>query len=93
MTDQIKEAFLEYEELKLQEKKIAERITELKPVLFEAVPKDEEFTAKFGTFSIRPTSTWKYSEAVKALQEEEKAKGIAEKVTTEALVYTAFKNK
>lgn len=46
-----------------------------------------------GTFSTFKTTRWKYSPAVKALQEVEQEKGIAEKTETEVFKFTPIKVK
>lgn len=46
-----------------------------------------------GTFSTFKTTRWKYSPAVKALQEVEQEKGIAEKTETEVFKFTPVKVK
>lgn len=88
-------AFEEYEELKLTEKRVAARLKELQPMLLKAIPEGKEVAGQHGVFAIRNTSTWKYSQAVTAkaeeldkLKDEEKAKGIAEKVEKPTVFYT-----
>jgi hypothetical protein len=88
-----KEQFKEYAELKIEEKRIKERIDELNPLLKEQIAASgaDKVTTDFGNFTLGSRATWKYSEAVTKLQEEEKAKGIAKKVETTSLIYSAPK--
>ncbi len=88
-----KELFREYAELKIQEKKIKARIEELNPKIKEqiAAAGAEKVTTDFGNFTLSKRSTWEYSPAVEKLQEHEKAVGIAKKIESTSLVYSAAK--
>lgn len=88
------EVFEEYESLKLEEKKIKERLDELKPSIIEAVPEDKEIQLTYGFIKVQNRSTWKFSPAVdeakkevKKLEAEEKAKGIATSTTAPVVYY------
>lgn len=83
MEDSVKEAMLEYEELKIKEKEIGLRLEELKEVILPAMG-DEPINARSGVFEIKKRTSWKYSPElvnkqgeVKKLEKEEIAKGIA----------------
>lgn len=82
-----------YAELKAEEKRIAAEIDELKPEIQAAIVASgaDKVETDFGNFILKPTVRWKYSPAVEALQEEEKAKGIAQKVETPGLLFKAAK--
>lgn len=95
------EAFLEYENLKLEEKRIKARIDELNPILTDALPPEEEFLTENGGKFVVETRFygWKYSPEVEEMaktlkqrQDEEKAKGIARSAPTSVLVYRSGTN-
>lgn len=88
-----KELFKEYASLKIEEKNIKKRIEELNPILKEEIISTgaDKMTTDFGNFTLSSRSTWEYSEEVKKLQDKEKAKGIAKKVETTSLIYSAVK--
>lgn len=89
-----KELLIKYSDLKILEKEIKEKIEKTKSEIVEQMKNsnlDKVNIASIGSFSLTETTTWKYSEAVKALQEEEKQTGIAEKVTSQSLRFTAVK--
>lgn len=83
MTDEVKDAMLEYEELKIKEKEIGVQLEELKKIILPAMG-DEPINARSGVFEIKKRTSWKYSpelvnrqEEVKKLEKDEVAKGIA----------------
>lgn len=83
MTEEVKDALLEYEELKIDAKKIEERLEELKEIILPNIG-EEPINARSGYFEIKKKTTWKYSaelkvkqEEVKKLEKDEVAKGIA----------------
>jgi len=85
----------QYAELVAEEKTISARKEELQ-VKIKAGMADagaDRVETNFGTFSTYKTSRWEYSPAVKALQEQEKEKGIATKTEAEAFKFTPVKVK
>ena len=89
--------FLEYEELKIQEKQVAARLKELKEELTPLVSEDEKVNCRYGVIELKskvfPTS-WKYSpettqmaKDLKEKQAEEVAKGIAVGTPTTYIEY------
>lgn len=76
--------FLEYEELKIQEKQVAARLKELKEELTPLVSDDEKVNCRYGVIELKKRDNWKYTPAttqmaddLKARQKEEVAKGEA----------------
>lgn len=93
MTDEVKSALLEYEELKIDEKKIATRLEELKEIILPSIG-EEPINARSGYFEVKKKTTWKYSpelkvkqEEVKKLEKDEVAKGIASASVSTYLQY------
>lgn len=87
-----KEDFKLYAELKAEEKRIKAAIDELNPSLrahIESSGGDKLVIKEIGSYTISKRGTWKYSPAVEALQEDEKAKGIAKKVESISLIFKA----
>jgi len=91
---EVKDAFLEYETLKIQAKVIDSRLDELRPTIMNHVPLDEEVMADRGKFYLQSKTSWKYSqsvtdavEEVDKLKAQEKADGTAEGNTTQVLIY------
>lgn len=83
MNEEVKNALLEYEELKIDAKKIDERLEELKEIILPSIG-DEPVNARSGYFEIKKKTSWKYSPElvakqgeVKKLEKDEVAKGIA----------------
>ena len=91
ITPDIVQKFLRYEELKIQEKKITSELDELKKDLVQHVPENQQIEVREGYFDRRIKETWVYSDAVGALQAEEKAKGIATKKGSIYIQYTLKK--
>ena len=85
----------EYAELKLQEKVISEKLSELNPVIKEYLSDQgvDKLPTSMGNFSLGSRTIWQYSDAVTKLQEKEKAEGIAKKVTSVSLIFTTPKIK
>lgn len=71
---------LEYEELKIEEKSIKERLDVLKPIVFELIPAGEKTHAASGYFEQKKRDSWTFSPEIqlqeKALKES-KASAIA----------------
>src|SRR5260221_192012 len=92
-------AFEEYEVLKVQIKKMEERMEELKPILLESMPPDgEQVEGQYGVFRLQAKTTWKFSPEVEDMRKElkkkeadEKARGIAAGEINEILIYTTNK--
>lgn len=86
----------EFEDLKLEERKIKVRLEEIKPILLDMVP-DEGYDLKYGSLKIRPYTVWHYSDIVTDLEAElevrkeiEKAEGMATAVAKPTLRYDEF---
>lgn len=90
--------FGRYEELKGIIAAAEQEIDELKPEIVALVPEGKEVEGEYGVFVVQDRPTWKYSgkhslakKALKELEEEEKAKGIAKKVSNPVLYYNKKK--
>ncbi len=85
----IEDALKRYAELKISTSAAETEMEELKPLIKEHIMKEkvDKLPTSVGTFSLGERSTWKYSPAVEKLQDEEKAKGVAKKVTTTSLLF------
>lgn len=77
-------ALLEYEELKIEEKRVKTRLEELKEIVSQSVPEGEVVNGKQGVFTLKRRDNYTYTpettqiaEDLKARQEEEVAKGLA----------------
>lgn len=99
MNPEVTKAMLEYEQLKLNEKIIKARCDELMEVILPAVEVGKKYDATEGSFEVKSRANWKFGprveqkmEEVKALQEEEKAKGIAVNNPTVYVEYRVKKN-
>lgn len=95
-----KDLFKEYANLKIEEKRIKKQIEKLSPLVKEEMNKAgaQKVPSAFGTFTLKPVSVWKYSEAVDILEqkvdtlkESEKATGVAMSDVRYDLVFTAPK--
>lgn len=82
-----------YAEIKRSLSELENELNGLKPEIMQYLSDQnvEKLPTSVGTFTVTPTTTWKYSPAVKKLQEEEKARGIATQDVTYSLRYTAPK--
>lgn len=87
-----------YEELKGIIAQAEEELEELKPEVIALIPEGKEVEGDYGVFVVQDRPTWKYSgkhslakKALKELEEEEKAKGIAKKVSNPVLYYNKKK--
>lgn len=89
----IAQDLLKYAELKAQEKTIAAQLEELKPGIKAHLEAEgvDKLPTNLGVFAVESRSTWKYTEAVSKLQDEEKATGKATQVTTTSLRFTPKK--
>lgn len=89
MEDKLKK----YAEYKTLAKDLEVKMEELKPEIIAFLEEQgvDKLPTNLGTFTISPFTTWKYSEAVKELQETEKATGIAKKVVSNSLRFTGPK--
>lgn len=81
-----KEQFKEYADLKVEEKKIKARLSELGPLLKDQIASagGDKVESEFGLFTLKKVPVWKYSPAVEKLEEEvdtlkkvEKSTGVA----------------
>lgn len=90
-----KEKFKQYADLMVEKRAIEEKLEELKPGLKAEIEEagGDKVDTDFGTFTLGRRTTWKYSEAVTKLQEEEKARGVAQAIETVSLTYKALKEK
>lgn len=90
----IEDALRRYAELKTQAKAIEAELEEINPIIKEHMLSQgiDKMPTNIGTFTVSETSRWKFSKAVETLQEEEKRKGIAQKVVITMLKFTAPKN-
>lgn len=98
MEDSVKEAMLEYEQLKISMKAQEARLEVLKEKIMPAVEEGKKYSAMEGTFEVVSKAAWKFSdsvtvlkEQVKAAEAEEIAKGIAKNSPTVYLKYTVNK--
>lgn len=98
MTQDPKQAFTRYEELKIQTKAMADEMEELKPLILENIKVGQEVEGESGLFTVRPRTTYKFSadhkvkaKELKDLEADEKAKGIAKESTSYSLYYNPFK--
>lgn len=87
-----------YEEIKLAIRELEEEAEVLKPQIIKAMPDQVEVAGESGIFVVQKRPTWKFSEkhkekkeALKELEAEEKAKGIAIPTYSEILMYTPAK--
>ena len=83
-----KEAFIEYEELKIEAKKIETRLKELGPVIQPYVPdgEGEQSDGEYGYFYIQNKSLWKYTKKVTEAEEEFKELKAKEQANGDAIV-------
>lgn len=79
----------EYAALKIDEKRVAERIKELQPEIKEAMMAQgaDKINMEVGSFTLGSMTRWQYSKAVKDLQEKEKASGTAKQVVSTILYF------
>jgi hypothetical protein len=80
MNDEQKRAFLEYEELKIQEKEIKSRLEDLKPLILEVVPEETKVNAMQGYFERKKRDNWTFGPDIQAHEQslkDEKAAAIA----------------
>lgn len=73
MDQSLKDTFLLYEELKLEEKAIKERLDELTGELMDHVNEDEKLQAVHGSFTKGKRVSYLYSEELQQKEEELKA--------------------
>lgn len=78
------DAFKQYEELKIQEREIAEKLKELQPKILPFVPEDKELQGDKGYFYIQKRPSWSYTKEVddleaslKGLKKQQQADGTA----------------
>jgi hypothetical protein len=79
-----KDAAIEYEQLKIKEREIKERLEILHPIVSTFIPEGQNVQMKEGYFYIQMRKTWKFSETatqakknLKTMEESEKADGTA----------------
>ena len=89
----IDEKLKKFADLKIQQKSIETGIDTLKHFILAHLEemKVDKLPTTLGTFSKEGKTTWKYSKAVEALQADEKATGVAEKVVSPYVKFTALK--
>lgn len=100
MDDPIKDNLREYAELKIQEKKIKERIEFLNPTIKDYISDQnlDKIPTNLGVFSLKSVQVWEFSEtvlnalvAVDKLKDREKADGTAKSRPRIDLMFTAAK--
>lgn len=84
MTPDTTKAFLEYENLKIEQKEIDERMDALKPIIMQNMNEGEVVEGQRGSFQLRKKVSYVYSDTVikaeaelKALKAREEATGTA----------------
>lgn len=91
-----KEQLEQYAHLKQEEKRIAEAIKQLGPLVLEQIKQSghDKVKSSFGTFSITKRRSYKYSDRVRGIEDglktakaQEEADGTAEVVEKESLAY------
>lgn len=89
-----KDAAIEYEQLKIKQREIEERLEILHPIVSSIIPEGQNVMMKEGYFYIQPRREWKFSENVKqaeknlkTLKENEKADGTATYKESPTLYY------
>ena len=95
MNDQIKESLKEYEEIKLQMKRLDEKLEVIKPFILENLPEGTDIQTDFGKFSSQSRSKWTFSDSITSMAKQlkdgqagEKADGTAkEEKGTPYIVY------
>jgi len=90
MNEEQKQALLEYEELKLQEKQIKSRLDELKPFILEVVPEATKVNATEGFFERKKRDNWTFGPDIQAHEQslkDEKAAAIAKGEATNNPTY------
>ncbi len=95
---EIAQKFTRYEEIKKTIAALETEMDELKPEIISFVPEGKDVEGEFGTFSVQPRATWKFSpkhkslkEDLKSLEEREKAEGIATATYSPVLFYKQAK--
>lgn len=98
MTDDIKNAFLEYQDLKITIKEAETKIKELQPLLIANLPENEELETEKGIFRMQPKTKWMYTDKVKEIEQQlesqkatEQAEGLAEEIVTYSLYFNPKK--
>lgn len=99
MDPKVTQALLDYEELKIQEKEIAAKLDELKPIILPAMNAETKLQGQHGTFELKEKTVWKFASAdiiaeesrLKAMKEEAIAKGTAVKSITTYIEYRKAK--
>lgn len=99
---EIKKIYIEYAELKRQEKVIADAIEKMKPAIIEDMKKSSQDNVKtnFGTFVLKPHTTYAFSPEVEKqkiklvkLQQKEIQTGIAVETTKMSVTFNPPKTK
>lgn len=83
-TQEEQKALAEYEELKLEEKKLSARIEELKPVILAFIPEDKVLDLENGALKVERRSKWVFTKATQDAEEQLKQRKEDEKRTGEA---------
>lgn len=96
MNPEVTQAFLEYEQLKLEVKRMETRMNELKPVLTANINEGEVINGRQGTFVLKKKTSWVYSAAVDLketeldeLKAQEEAMGKAKSIEKTFIEYRA----
>lgn len=90
MNDEQKQSLLEYEDLKIEEKRIKSRLEELKEIIVPLVPEDEKINGKYGKFELKKRDNWTFSGETQNMEDalkEKKAEEIAKGVATSKPIY------
>ena len=93
-TEEREKLALEYEGLKIEEKRIETRLKEVKEVLAPTVGDDEKLNCRYGVIELKKRDKWTYTpptqqmaEDLKTKQQEEVAKGEATNTPTFYIEY------
>lgn len=94
MTPEIQTAMLQYEELKISEKEIKDRLDELKEIILPHVEAGKKYAGEHGSFEVKSRATWKFSpelihekDIIKEKEADEIARGIAKNNPTVFIEY------
>jgi hypothetical protein len=98
MDEQTKKNFLAYEELKIEEKLIKEKLETLKEFLLPHIEPGQKIQATAGHFELKQRDNWTFTpetvrmaENLKEVQKAEIAKGVAKSVPTLFIEYRGNK--
>lgn len=100
MTQEEKDALLQYEEIKLSIKKLEEEADKLKPIISPLINAGEKLLGLHGSFEIKSRPKWTFSldvqeeeKKLESLKVEEIAKGVAKNTPITYFEYRVTKTK